>query len=195
MPVGKSSEVQGLTKHDRIALDKLYRTLRAEVARFVRSRFGPGPPDPEEVMQAAFERLARAQQADIQINNPRSYLMTVASNIVRDYHRQAAVRTSACLEMALRARDLEVSEVTPEHVLIDRQRLDILKLALARMPEMRRRVFLFIRVEGMGVAEVARQFGVSETTVYKHVSRAMQDCVAALEAADREHDHDDGDRG
>ena len=190
MPVGKSSGVQELAKHDRTALDALYRTLRGEVARFVRSRFGSGPPDPEEVMQAAFERLARAQQADTQINNPRSYLLAVASNIVRDYHREATVRTNAHLEIALRNRDCEVSEVTPEHVLIDRQRLDILKAALARMPEMRRRVFLFIRVEGMSVAEVSSQFGISEATVYKHVSRAMQDCVAALEAAD----HDDGDR-
>lgn len=193
MPIGKTSGVQGLAKHERTALDELYRTLRGEVARFVRRRFGAGPPDPEEVMQAAFERLARAQQADTRINNPRSYLLTVASNIVRDYHRQATVRANVSLEVALRDRDFEVSEVTPERVLIDRQRLDILKVALARMPEMRRRVFLFIRVEGMSVAEVAKQFGVSETTVYKHVSRAMQDCVAAFEAADR--DHDDGDRG
>lgn len=193
MPIGKSSGVQGLAKHERTALDELYRTLRGEVARFVRRRFGSGPPEPEEVMQAAFERLARAQQADTRIDNPRSYLLTVASNIVRDYHRQATVRANVCLEVGLRDRDLEVSELTPERVLIDRQRLDILKVALARMPEMRRRVFLFIRVEGMSVAEVAKQFGVSETTVYKHVSRAMQDCVAAFEAADR--DHDDGDRG
>jgi len=191
MPVGKSSGVQGLTKHSRTALDELYRGLSGEVSRFVRRRFGSGPPDPEEVTQAAFEQLARAQQADTRIRNPRSYLMAVASNIVRDYHRQATVRNNVYRDIAFRDRDLEVSEVTPEHVLINRQRLDILKVALARMPEMRRRVFLFIRVEGMSVAEVSRRFGMSETAVYKHVSRAMQDCVAAFEAAD----NDDGGKG
>lgn len=187
MSVGKSSGVRGLTRHNRTALDELYRALSGEVCRFVRSRFGSGPPDPEEVTQAAFERLVQAQQAETQINNPRSYLLAVASNIVRDYHRQAAVRHNAYRDIALRDHPLEVSEVTPEHVLIDRQRLDILKIALARMPSLRRRVFLFVRVEGLSVAEVARQFGMSEAAVYKHVSRAMQDCAAALDAADKDH--------
>lgn len=192
MSGGKSSGVQGLARHDRTGLDELYRTLSGEVARFVRRRFGSGPPDPEEVMQAAFERLARAQQTDAQIRNSRSYLLAVASNIVRDYQRQASIRTNVRDDIALRDCDFAVSEVTPEHVLIERQRLDILKAALARMPEMRRRVFLFIRVEGLSVAEAALRFGISEATVYKHVSRAMQDCVAAFQAAERE---DDGSRG
>lgn len=162
------------------SLDRLYRELWSDVCRFVQRKFGAGPPEPEEVAQAAFERLSSVESlADIQ--NPRGLLFTIATNIVRDQHRRGNVRATVHRDIAYFNQDLGLSDSSPECVLEAKERLAAFKVALARMPEVRRRVFLFVRIEGLSVTDAARQFAMSEGAVYKHVSRAMHDCLAALD--------------
>lgn len=57
----------------------------------------------------------------------------------------------------------------------DAAMLKRLDWALARMPTLRREVFLFVRVERHSHAETADVFGISEAKVLKHVARAMWD--------------------
>jgi RNA polymerase sigma-70 factor (ECF subfamily) len=160
-------------------LDRLYRDSWRDVCRLVHSRFGPGPPEPEEIAQAAFERLAAVKSPQM-IRNPRNFLFTVAINIAHDQRRRAVTRTAVDREIANHNQEVDVSEATPECVLEAKQRFEIFKLALSRMSAVRRRVFLLIRIEGVSVSEVAQQFCISEAAVYKHISRAMHDCLLAL---------------
>lgn len=159
-------------------LDRLYRECRGDLCRFVRRRFGPGPPEPEEVAQVAFERMTRMGSLE-EIKNLRGFLFTTAANAALDLRRRAM--TQATLNRDLTHHNFQVSEIGPEDVLESEQRLAALKLALAGMPAQRRRIFLMIRAEGLSVTETAQKFGMSEAAVYKHVSRAMHDCLAALD--------------
>jgi RNA polymerase sigma factor (sigma-70 family) len=170
-----------LPRADATALDGLYRALRLELVRFVQKRFGSGPPDPEEVAQAAFERLARTG-ATGDVENARAFLFTVAANVVRDHHRRATFRAGVDRDRLLTGQDPSVFDLTPERILSSKQRLAAFKHALAGMPDLRRRVFLMVRIEGLSTAEVAARFGLSENAVYQHVSRALRGCLAALEA-------------
>lgn len=159
-------------------LDRLYRECRRDLCRFVRKRFGAGPPEPEEVAQVAFERMTRMGSLD-EIKNLRGFLFTTAANAALDLRRRAM--TQANLHRDLTHHNFHASETGPEDVLESEQRLATLKLALASMPAQRRRIFLLIRAEGLSVAEAAQRFGMSEAAVYKHISRAMHDCLAALD--------------
>lgn len=159
-------------------LDRLYRECRQDLCRFIRKRFGAGPPEPEEVAQVAFERITKLDSLD-EINNLRSFLFTTAANAALDLRRRAA--TQATLYRDFSYHNFNSSEISPEDVLESEQRLETLKAALANMPTQRRRIFLLIRAEGLSVAETAERFGMSEAAVYKHISRAMQDCLTALE--------------
>ena len=150
--------------------------------QYVLRRFGPGPPEPEEVVQAAFARLT--ERGDFAtIRDARGFLYAVACNFVIDNHRRHA-RRQAVAEDVTRHEALSLSHPTPERVLLAKEQLKIVESALKAMPAMRRRIFLMVRVEGIPPAEVARAFAISATGVHKHVSRALADCAAAIAAAE-----------
>lgn len=161
------------------ALDHVYRSYWHDLCRFIQARFGSGPPEPEEIAQVAFERLMHVKSFE-NMENPRGYLFSVASNVARDLYRRARIETAMHYDMAYRNRDVRLSEITPENVLDSKQRLFAFKRALTKMPLLRRRIFLFVRMEGLSVFEVAQMFHMSEGAVYKHVSRAMRDCIVEL---------------
>jgi RNA polymerase sigma-70 factor (ECF subfamily) len=166
-------------------VESAYRQHWSDVCRYVRHRFGAGPPDPEEVAQGAFARLASVQH-EVSIENPRAFLYRCAQNIVADHHRRARVRGQVHEDMRRSAQEEGLSDFSPERVLLGKERLALLEETLARMPAMRRRIFLLVRAEGMRPKDVAHQFGMAERSVYQHVSRAMRECEAAFAAAERE---------
>lgn len=173
------------TSGDSTTLDRLYRTYWRDLARYVAKRFGAGPPEPEEVAQAAFARLAA--NGDIsRIRDPRGYLCTIACNLVIDHNRRQGHRDAIHQGFSLDADADAGLETSPERVLLGKERLAILEDALALMPAMRRRIFLLVRVEGHSIKDVARQFGLSEDAVYKHVQRGLHDCALAFARAERQ---------
>jgi RNA polymerase sigma factor (sigma-70 family) len=172
-----------LSAPDAAAIETLYRDHMHPLVRYVARRFGPGPPDPQDVAQAAFARLA-ASEGIANIAEPQRYLHTVAANIVRDHHRRANHREAADGDIA-RADAESLAEPSPERVLLAKEQFEIFQRALSKMPAMRRRIFLLSRVEGLSAREVAGRFGISEDAVYKHVARALADCATAFEKADR----------
>ncbi len=67
-------------------LSKLYRSHWQGLCQYVRHHFGAGPPEPEDVAQSAFARLARTEAA--QVENPPAFLYATARDLVVDHHRR-----------------------------------------------------------------------------------------------------------
>jgi RNA polymerase sigma factor (sigma-70 family) len=172
----------GLPPRRASLLERLYAEHSGPLNRYISTRFGPGPPEPEEVAQAAFAKLAGEDIAAI--DNPRAFLYTIACNIVIDHHRSAS-RRSAVHRNLLSSEADRLSDLSPERVLIAKEKFAVFEAALKKMPVMRRRIFLMVRVEGQTPADVARRFGVSENAIHQHVSRALADCTAAFDRAER----------
>jgi RNA polymerase sigma-70 factor (ECF subfamily) len=165
-------------------LENLYRTHWSGLTRYIASRFGAGPPEPEEVAQAAFAKLAASPDIGA-LTNPRGYLYTIACNIVIDHHRRSSHHDAVHHDLSDQAATDGLSDFSPENVLLAKERFVVFETALKAMPKMRRRIFLLVRAEGLPPREVARQFGMTEGAVHKHVSRALQDCLTAFEKADK----------
>lgn len=163
-------------------VEQLYRSHARELCRYIAARFGLGPPEPEEVAQAAFSRLA-ATPGVARMANPRGYLYTIACNVAVDHRRRSAHRGALHRQWAESEDEEHVSELSPERVALARERYALFEQALRSMPAMRRRIFLLTRAEGLPVTDVAERFGISENAVHKHVSRALQDCAVHLERA------------
>lgn len=167
----------------RVSLDELYRNHARDLARYIARRFGAGPPEPEEIAQAAFAKLAAAGNV-ARLDDPRGYLYSIACNLVIDHRRRQGHRDAVHRDLSHVDAHL-LSESSPERVLLAKERFAIFEEALKAMPKMRRRIFLLVRAEGRTPREVAGQFGLTEGAVYKHVQRALEDCAHAFAKAER----------
>lgn len=155
-------------------LDCLYKSYGRELCGYLRQRFGAGPPEPEDIAQASFARLATALTSEI--DHPRSFLYATARNLVSDYRRRQCHRNSHVDDMLHIAQHTMLDEITPERVLLDRERVRILSDALASLPERQRNIFLLSRLDGLPYAEIATRVGISASNVQKLVQRALAKC-------------------
>ena len=169
-------------------MDLLYARHWGELCHYIKQRFGPGPPDPEDVAQDAFVKFASIDNREA-IDNPRAYLFRTAHNILVDEHRRLALRRAGPSDT--KAQPFS-DDRTPERVLVGRERLDILKASLREMPSARRRSFLLNRLRGLSCAAIARMTGYSESAIKKHIDLTLRDLEAALSAAERIGSDDSG---
>lgn len=163
-------------------LAALFRDHAEALRSYIGARFGPGPPEPEDVVQTAFAKVADAPNFE-DVRDLRAFLYATACNFVIDQRRQA-VRHAVAHRDIRYLNEASLSDSSSEDVLITKERLAIYQSALQRMPAMRRRIFLMVRVQGHAPAELAARFGISESAVNKHVGRALADCAAAQAKAD-----------
>jgi RNA polymerase sigma factor (sigma-70 family) len=179
-----SEHSDALSAESASILADLYREHAAPMRRYIARRFGAGPPEPEEVIQATFAKMASVENL-ARLRDPRGFLYTIACNFVIDNKRRSNFRDATLRAHSEAGQVNFPTESSPEEILIGRERFDLFKAALGKMPATRRRIFIMVRVDGMAPSIIARQFGVSESAIHKHVSRALADCAAEFAKAER----------
>jgi RNA polymerase sigma factor (sigma-70 family) len=162
-------------------LASLYRRHSDAIRRHIERQFGLGPADPEDAVQAAFERFAGILDKS-EIKDPAAFLRRSARNFVLDQYRAAKTRsTYVRLEQSLGEG---TDELDAEHVLSAKERLDVLRAAIGAMDERRREVLIMHRLHGLNCADIARRLGCSPTLVKMRLAEAVTLCQRALRAAD-----------
>ena len=160
-------------------LGELYRKYWSDLCRHVRTNFGHGPPEPEDVAQLAFAQIA-ARGNVASIENPRAFLWRTARNIVLDDLRARTIRQNRTTEVAEIFSGGSGFDISPERVLIAKEDIATIAKVLNTMPVKRREALLMHRVDGLSLAEIARRTGRSPTAIKKHIVRAMADIDIAL---------------
>jgi len=141
-------------------------TLRGYLARKVRD-----PQLAADLVQESFLRLAE-KPAGERIDNSQGYLYRTASNLLIDHIRQEARRkTDSVPHEALAEIEDEVAGL--EAQAMAQQQRQALKQALAELPERTQQIFLLNRIEGMTHAQVARHLDISDSSVQKHLAKAL----------------------
>ncbi|MEM8548593.1 MAG: RNA polymerase sigma factor [Pseudomonadota bacterium] len=182
---GAAPSVVALNSH--LDLERAYREHAAPLLARLRKAFGAGPPDPDEIVQQAFERLL--ERGGIEgINNLRAFLWRTARNLTLNKLSAADVRTRYDYEVEQLYFPLRGDSHDPETVLSVRQELRVINETLRQMPERRRRAFLLHRVEGLSVREVARRLRIGSSPAHRHIERAAADIHVALS---EKHEQDD----
>ncbi len=166
-------------------LHRAYVLYRRELCRFLRVRFGAGPPDPHDLAQQAFAQLAAVENPHL-IENPRAFLYRTAINAAIDHRRSERSRAQLTTSVAVAWKAEAVEELGPQRIAVAREDLAILRRALSRLTERDRTLLLLNRLEGMSFAELARRSGLSPSGVRLIVEQSLQKCEAALEATHRE---------
>lgn len=157
-------------------LEQVFFDNRARLLRFLAAR-GAGA-DAEDLLQDLWQRIVSAPAAPVA--EPVSYLFRAAENLMRDRHRSIVSRER-------REQDWQDSDGEPhaqpggERVLIARERLRRAEAALAALGPRAETVFRRYRLDGVGQAVIARDLGVSLSTVEKDLQKAYR-ALAELQA-------------
>lgn len=146
---------------------------------FLRTRFGPGPPDPEDIAQRTFSRLLERPALD-QVTNPRAFLWRIAHNLMVSEHRATGTAERRLENLRVLSELDEGYLLVPERVLEAQEQMQIALQILEAMPEKRRNILMMVRVDGCSQREVAARMGISAPAVSKHLGKATAELYDAL---------------
>ena len=162
--------------------ERLFRDYHAMLVRYLTRRLGDRD-WAEEVAQETFVRALRQGS----IVNERSWVFTVANNLVRDDARRASRQRRHLELMAAEVREQErepaeePEEITPE---MARESADA-RRALETLPE-RDRQALLMKGEGLDYGEIAEVLGIEKGSVGTTLSRARRRLAETYEALQNE---------
>lgn len=160
-------------------IETLYRDYWAELCRKLRHKFGAGPPEPEDVVQTAFAKLA-ALKDPAGVRNPRAFLFTTARNIVVDYKRQQRRHFDYAQGLLAENPALSLDELTPERVYLHSERFEIMRKAVEKLPHKQMVVLNLHRNRGLTYQQIADETGWSYGDVYRQMEAALEALTDAL---------------
>lgn len=164
-------------------LDGVYRRYRDGIRHYIARAFGAGPPDPDDVVHAAFEKFASLEQRNL-VANPQAFLMASARNYVLDQRRRFKVRTAHAEDE--RATGTDRDDFDAERVLVSKERWKVLEDVIRAMEPRRQEILIMNRIHGLSCAEIARRKRCSATLVKTELARALLACERAVREADGE---------
>ena len=161
-------------------VENLYSRHANNLRGYIRKLVGSGPPDPDDVVHAAFEKLSTVDDLN-EIKSPHGFLWRTAQNIVISTYRSAAVRERHQQSVTDIFYPEQSDDADPERILLARRELSIVMRAIDSMSPSRRQVLLMNRVEGKSLLEIADRLGISRSAAHKRLTAAMTELHAAAE--------------
>jgi len=154
------------------SIDELYArfspSLRSFFARRVKDES-----EIEDLVQQVFERLLRRGNV-LELDQLSGYIFQTARSVLTDRARRRQTRHAdkhdELTEEGFNACD--DADLSPEHVLIQRERLEHATALLLELPELTRVIFVLRRLEEMRYLDIAARLGISVSAVEKHMQRA-----------------------
>lgn len=127
-----------------------------------------------DLTQEAFLRFVEHAPAvgAAAIAQPRSYLYRTAHNLAVDHiRRQQRERTDVVPPEQM--ADVDDARPSPERSMAGRSDVAAVRAALLELPERTRQVFALTRIQGMTYAEAALRLQISDSSVQKHLAKAI----------------------
>lgn len=125
-----------------------------------------------------FVRLLASPQVE-SIVEPRAFLTTVAKRVLANHYRRREIERAYLDALAvlpeMQAPSLEARAIVLETLLEIDAMLD-------GLPSIAKQVFLLAQVDGLPYAAIAKETGVSVSTVKRHLLKAARHCYFGLAA-------------
>lgn len=162
------------------ALEDLYRAYRGPLVAWLRQRFGPGPPHPEDIAQAAFAKLIAFDGLG-RADHIRSYLYAIAVNTARD-EMQWIRRTDRFIERELRETGRGLEEITPERICSGRLDVDRMAELMEQLSAKQREIVQRSRILGQTYAQISEETGWSIADISRQLTAALTFLKLGLDA-------------
>lgn len=122
----------------------------------------------EDILSTAYVKFA--EKKEVAVDNEEAFLFRIAINLHIDERRKASSRGAFA---HLEANEL-IADPTPlqDEVLDSRRQWEAVQSIIDRLPERTREILFMRRVDGMRYKEIARELGITESAVEKHIAKA-----------------------
>ncbi|MGH3111332.1 MAG: sigma-70 family RNA polymerase sigma factor [Gaiellaceae bacterium] len=152
------------------ALDDLYRAHASDVYRYALAVLG-NPADAEDITQTTFLNAYRSLASGVRPRKPSSWLLTIASNLIKQRFRSERARP-ATAPLDERLADAESDEASPT--------IGELLTALGKIPPLQRQAIVLREFEGRPYREIAEILDVSDSALVTLLFRARKSLVEEL---------------
>ena len=175
IPLGYEKELLSQVREgDVTSFERIYKSyspkLYGSIFRIVKS-----VPVTEELLQDVFQRVWE-HRTTIDVNlSFKSYLFTIARNLVYDYFNKAS--RQKLMERYLQAKEMSSSDVF-RNQLEEKESEQLLEKAIHQLPPQRRLVYTLCKIEGRSYDEVSRTLGISVSTISDHMVKAAKSIKA-----------------
>lgn len=162
-------------------LKDLYRNNYRELVGRLRKLYGNGPPEPEDLAQAAFTQIAAMDDVSL-IRSPRAFLFRTAINLslnAKDRQKRAKAFLDA---VSVDNSEPALEENTPESVFIGKQAIGTLGEALKALTYKQKEIILRSRFRGETYAEIKAATGWSEADISRQLNHALAAIQQAMKA-------------
>jgi RNA polymerase sigma factor (sigma-70 family) len=128
--------------------------------------------DVEDILQETYAAIACLERVD-HIRESRTYVFSVARRLmVRCLRRKRVISIDAMAEIDLNA--LQTNEPSLESQADSDEELRRVVAQIDTLPAKCRRAFLLRKVDGLSQAQIAAEMGIAESTVEKHLGKALR---------------------
>ncbi|MFC6632804.1 RNA polymerase sigma factor [Microbulbifer taiwanensis] len=154
-------------------MEELYSSYRGALCSYVARMLPGGQQDVEVILQETYVRLLRQEDLQPLRENPRAYIFTVATNLVRDSLRRH-MRRRGDYHHRFEEQEHASPEPSPQGCAEWQQSLQRLKASLQGLKPVTRKIFLLSRYEEMSYPEIASALSISTRSVERHMSSALK---------------------
>lgn len=175
IPIGYEKELLSqLREGDVKAFEYIYRSysprLYGSILKIVKSVAVT-----EELLQDTFQRIWEHRKT-IDINRSfKSYLFTIARNLVYDYFNHAS-------RQKLLENYLQVKDAMPAYDFLnpfeEKESEKLLERAIHQLPPQRKLVYTLCKIEGKSYEDVSKVLGISVSTISDHIVKATKSIKA-----------------
>jgi len=163
--------LQALKAGSMAAFNKIYLDysplLYKHLLKFLKS-----PELVEEVLQEVFIKVWNLREQIDPEKGFKTFLYTISSNLAINIIRK--INRDKALQKEVWASSISYYLETEEK-LLNKERQEIINLAISTLTPKRREILLFCKVEGKSYKEVAELLGISVSTVINQLVNAIQD--------------------
>ncbi|MDE7203068.1 MAG: RNA polymerase sigma factor [Lachnospiraceae bacterium] len=131
----------------------------------------------DDLYQDTFLKMYEMADQLVIMTNPKSFLMGVALNLYRNYKRKLSIRqriAGVSISMDEVAESIPFEGLETEDMLISREECQIVRMAVAKLPDKYRIPILLYYMEEFSQAEIAAVMQISDSAVKTRIHRAKR---------------------